>query len=273
MAGSNSPAVILKQIQSRQRNSVPERLSRKEEDVDLNLALSDAHDGELACTIVKRYPEDDNEILFVSEQVIKVENELSCFEVSRPVWNLEQTIGWIEYRTQDFCRSIGQVDLQPPKYYGKSYASHIASSKPLVQLSRKLLEGKLKAYDDGEEMSVGQWVEILKTSIWSAPELAFRAIDVFNEFPPESAEIVAKKLTRRSIQDATRAITAILRSSPNMSKSKARENLVSRGHKFSGSNFKYEIWPDAWEVLKNEGIQKPGAGRKPKSATRNQAGN
>ena len=199
--------------------------------------------------------------------MIKVENELSCFEVARPIWNLEQTIGWIAYRTQDLCRSIGPADLQPPKYHGKSYASHIASAKPLVQLSRKLLEGKLKAYDVGEEMSTGQWVEILKTSIWSAPEVAFRVIDIFNEFPPESAEIVAKKIPRRSIQDATTELTAVLRSSPNMSKSKARENLVSRGHKFSGSKFKYEIWPDAWEVLKNEDIKKPGAGRKPKSVT------
>jgi hypothetical protein len=36
----------------------------KEGGVDLNLALSDADGDELICTMVKQYPEDDNEIFF-----------------------------------------------------------------------------------------------------------------------------------------------------------------------------------------------------------------
>jgi hypothetical protein len=122
-----------------------------------------------------------------------------------------------------------------------------------------LLEGELKAFTGGEEMSPGQWVEILKASIWNAPEVTFRVFDVMRVFPP--------KVSVKPIGGPKRALIALLRLNKNMSKEKAETSLRDQGYQFTPNAFKTEIWPSAWSDLEKEGMKKPGAGRKPKSAT------
>jgi hypothetical protein len=102
--------------------------SIEDEDDESNLFISYQDKDMFANSFVERYSRDDNKIFLNREHVINVEEELSHFDVTTLVCGLEQVIGWITNPTQDFCRSIGPVELHPPRYCGKTYVSYASGS-------------------------------------------------------------------------------------------------------------------------------------------------
>jgi hypothetical protein len=74
----------------------------------------------------------NDELVLVSrKQVIAVEAEISKSELNRPVWNLPQVLGWIAYQGEERFRSLGRIDLPPPKFFDHGYEPDYAVRDPL----------------------------------------------------------------------------------------------------------------------------------------------
>jgi hypothetical protein len=114
-------------------------------------------------------------VLVSAEDVMSVEVELSMREAERPVWKLEQVLGWIAYRRDETFRSLGRIDLEPPTFFGHSYNSDWVESQPLMRLTAKLLSTKVPAYVDGVRLTRADCISMLSKSdgIWRKDNLTF----------------------------------------------------------------------------------------------------
>jgi hypothetical protein len=114
-------------------------------------------------------------VLVSREDAIRVEGELSRAEAERPIWKLEQTLGWIAYRKDQTFRSLGRIDLKPPTFFGRSYKSDRVENQPLGTLTSALLSGEVNAYVQGIAMTRAECISLLsdKDGLWGKKDLDF----------------------------------------------------------------------------------------------------
>jgi hypothetical protein len=89
----------------------------------------------------------EDDLIFLERvQVISSEREIAHDEFNPQEWTIEQVVGWIAYQNELEFRSLGKVDLQPPKYLGVSYTTDFRNVNPDEILKGKLIAGKLVGY-------------------------------------------------------------------------------------------------------------------------------
>jgi hypothetical protein len=146
-----------------------------------------------------------NAVLVSQEEAVRAEAELSAAEAERPVWNLEQAVGWIAYRRDRTFRSLGRVDLKPPTFFGQSYKSDRVGSQPLATLTAKLLSGKVPAYVGGVQLTRPDCISMLSKSdgIWSKEDLTFVPEEIRANWSrmQQSAETATGAIEKRALDD------------------------------------------------------------------------
>jgi hypothetical protein len=144
-------------------------------------------------------------VLVSRDDAIRVERELSAAEAERPVWKLEQALGWIAYRRDPTFRSLGRIDLQPPTFFGRSYKSDCVETQPLAALTAKLLSGKVSAYVGGVPLTRADCISMLSKSdgIWSNEDLTFSPEEIRANWSRmrESAEKATGAIEKRALAD------------------------------------------------------------------------
>jgi hypothetical protein len=144
-------------------------------------------------------------VLVSREEAMRVEAELSAAEAWRPVWTLEQTLGWIAYRRDRTFRSLSRIDLQPPTFFGRSYKSDRVEPQPLATLTAKLPSGKVSAYVGGVPLTRADCISMLSKTdgIWSEDDLTFLPEEIRTNWSrmQQSADRVTHGIERRALAD------------------------------------------------------------------------
>jgi hypothetical protein len=110
---------------------------------------------------VRGWNDPDHELILVPrEQVVAVEREISKSELTRPVWKLEQALGWIAYQ-------LGRVDLQPPKFFDHRYAADFSVRDPLTALAEALVKGDLAAYMNESLLTQAECAKVFAEGVWT----------------------------------------------------------------------------------------------------------
>jgi hypothetical protein len=135
--------------------------------------LADPENERTARSSIASDPE-ECAVLVSREEAIRLEAELSAAEAERPVWKLEQALGWIAYRDQSF-RSLGRIDLQPPTFLGQSYKRDFVEASPLAALTVEILSGKVLAYVRGVAQTRAECISLLseKDGLWGNADVIF----------------------------------------------------------------------------------------------------
>ena len=125
-------------------------------------------------------------VLVSAEQVRKSEAEVAAAEAKRLVWKLEQSLGWIAYRSDQNFRSLSRIELGPPTFFGQSYKS-ISEPSPLKTLTAALLSGQIEALVNGVEMTRAECISLLseRDGLWTK-ELVFLPDDVRGFWRPKT---------------------------------------------------------------------------------------
>ncbi len=119
-------------------------------------------------------------VLVSREETVRAEAELSAAEAERPVWKLEQALGWIAYRRDQSFRSLGRIDQQSPTFFGQSYKKDFVEPTPLATLRAALLSDRLHAYVHGVALTRAECISLLseKDGLWGEKDLVFSPDEV-----------------------------------------------------------------------------------------------
>ena len=186
-------------------------------------------------------------VLVSREEAIKVEAELSASEADRPVWKLEQALGWIAYQRDRSFRSLGRIDLQPPTFFGRSYKSDVVEPRPLATLTSALLSGEAHAYVLGNALTRAECISVLsdQEGLWRRSDLDFVQDEIRGTWQ-RRAEISPKIAGREKV----RALTELTEFLKEGKRRKIRvlhddaESWMKRTHKIEGKAFD-AIWREA----------------------------
>ena len=205
------------------------------------------------------YPDDDVELVS-REQVIEAECEISRAELNRPLWFLKQAVGWIAYQSEIQFRSLGRIDLQPPKFFGHGYEPDFACRDPLGELVTALVKGTLKAYRKGTLLTPSECTKLFAQDIWTQKDLVFLPHDVRTVWREQFVDAKATQGESRPEARASSALAGFLRGNSDATKTQAKARLNKHARVWSNKGFQYRIWPNA-RVEAGLGRAKPGRRR------------
>lgn len=114
-------------------------------------------------------------VLVSREEAVEAEAKLSAAEAERPMWKVEQALGWIAYQSEDRFRSLGRIDMQSPTFFGRSYKRDFVEPSPLATLTAALLSDELHAYVRGIALTRAECISLLaeKDGLWNNEDLVF----------------------------------------------------------------------------------------------------
>jgi hypothetical protein len=192
---------------------------------------------------VRGWNDPDHELIFLPrEKVVAVEREISRSEMHRPVWKLEQALGWIAYQSEDRFRSLGRIALQPPKYFDHGYDPEFAVRDPLAELANALGAGRLNAYIGGDHLSRAECVSLFAEGIWTRGGLAFLPSGVRAGWVQKASDAQSSSADEHR---ATHALAGFLKDNPHSTKVEANDWLEAQGHKVSHKGFDNRVWREA----------------------------
>jgi hypothetical protein len=137
---------------------------------------------------------------FSKEDVIGAEARIAAGDYDLRVWDLTQTIGWIAYQDRRTVRGLAETDLRGKSYLGQRYKLDSAINDPERHLLAALVEGKLKGYLHGTELTVSQRLDL--QSAWAKPDVNFFRRDVLLAWP-EMREGLASAEPTKAVESAT----------------------------------------------------------------------
>ena len=181
------------------------------------------------------------------EEAITLEAEIAAAEAERPVWKLEQVLGWIAYRRDRSFRSLGRTDLQPPTFFGLSYKSDRVENQPLGTLTSALLSGEVRAYVQGTALTRAECISLLsdEDGLWRKNDLVFVPDEIRGTWQ-RKAEI-SRKIPEGEKAQARTELTEILKEGKRR-KIRVRhddaESWMKRTHQIEGKAFS-KIWREA----------------------------
>jgi hypothetical protein len=144
--------------------------------------------------------EEDDWIFLERVKVISTERDISQSEFNPQEWTIEQVVGWIAYQNEFEFRSLGKIDLQPPKYLGESYTTDFINLDPDKILKSKLIAGELVGYSGTEAVPFSYWLE---NDIWSAFEVRFRRDqDVLRIWKPRDPKSTQPVVVPKNMSDS-----------------------------------------------------------------------
>jgi hypothetical protein len=120
-------------------------------------------------TVPGRLLEEESEILFPRAQVIDAETRISREEFEWRLWTIAQIVGWLAYRNESQFRSLEQADLIGRAYHGLTYARDFENDIIDSRLAELLLSSRIKGYQDGKEIGVGEFTRI--TTVWELSDI------------------------------------------------------------------------------------------------------
>jgi hypothetical protein len=193
-------------------------------------------------------------VLVRREEAIRLETELSVAEAERPVWKLEQALGWIAYRRDRSFRSLGRIDLHPPTFFGRSYKDFV-EPPPLATLTKALLSGEVHAYVDGVALTRAECITWLseKDGLWSKEDRVF-VPDELRETWQRKAESSAK-IAEKKKGEALAELIEILK------EGKRRKIRVLRGDAEGWMQQRYKIEGKAFSKVWREARKHPDVER------------
>jgi hypothetical protein len=127
-------------------------------------------------TVLRGVLEEGSEILFPRAQVIDAETKISREEFEWRLWTIAQIVGWLAYRNESQFRSLEQADLIGRAYHGLTYARDFENNNIESRLIDLLLISRVKGYQDGKEIGVGEFTRI--TTIWEISDVKFVRDDI-----------------------------------------------------------------------------------------------
>jgi hypothetical protein len=125
-------------------------------------------------------------VFFQRKAVIKAETEIASREFDKPFVGLEQALGWVAYRNEKNFRSLSRADLAGKTYCGQRYEPDFGSSQPEKELFEFLVEGKIKGYRSGVELTLAERMKM--TSVRDEIGVTFFRNDLKEVWPLEVSE-------------------------------------------------------------------------------------
>jgi hypothetical protein len=122
--------------------------------------------------------EQGSEILFPRAQVIDAETRISREEFEWGLWTIAQILGWLAYPNESQFRSLEQADLIGRSYQGLTYSHDFINDKLEARLLELLLSSRIKGYQDGKEIGVGEFTKI--RTVWDLSDVMFVRSDVLS---------------------------------------------------------------------------------------------
>jgi hypothetical protein len=187
-------------------------------------------------------------VLVSREKAITVEAELSTAESKRPVWKLEQALGWIAYRRDRTFRSLSRTDLHPPTFFDRGYKNDFDGAESLATLTSALLAGELHAYVQGTALTRAECISLLSVEdgLWGNRGLVF--------VPDEMRRIWQRKADNPKIKASKKgqALTDLTEMLKEGKRQRIRvlhddaESWMKRTHQIDGKPFD-AIWRKARE--------------------------
>jgi hypothetical protein len=118
------------------------------------------------------------------QAVIDAEAGIARNEFEQPVVGLEQALGWVAYQNTDNFRSLRQSDLKGKPYYNQLYVHDYRTLQPDDPLFASIIEGRLKGYRKGAELTLRERIEM--KSLWDSSDVKFFRKDLMEMWPDQS---------------------------------------------------------------------------------------
>jgi hypothetical protein len=150
---------------------------------------------------------------FSKENVIGAETRIAARDYDSPVWDLAQAIGWIAYQDRRTVRGLTEIDLRGKSYHGQRYKLDSAINDPERHLLGALVEGRLKGYLNGTELTVAERLAL--RSAWANPDVTFFRNQVLLAWPEKMPESHTSVKPTKAAEPAT---TALKKTGPKTNK-------------------------------------------------------